>query len=120
ALTGKTQRAAGTPAMKDQLPPPNSQVPQSELGVDQVCERWNVVVQELNRRGAKSAAALLTGAQPLRCDNGVLVIGFQYDTHRELLERGENKQRLAAALVAVFGQPLQVRSELLGDQMGSD
>jgi hypothetical protein len=85
-----------------------------------VRERWNVIVQELNRRGAKSAAALLSGAQPLRCDDGVLVIGFQYGTHRDLLERGENKQRLAAALVAVFGQPLRVRSELIGDQTAGD
>lgn len=101
-------------------PPPNSQGPQPDLGFDQVCERWNVVVQELKRKGAKPAAALLNEAQPLRCDHGVLVIGFRYDTHRDLWERGENKQRLAAALAAVFGRPLQVRSEFIGGQTAGD
>jgi hypothetical protein len=82
--------------------------------------RWNVVIQELNRKGARPAAALLKEAQPLRIDYGELVIGFRYDTHRDLLERGENKQRLAAALLAVFGQPLRVRSELIGGQTTGD
>jgi DNA polymerase-3 subunit gamma/tau len=94
---------------------PDLQPPTTSIGLAQVRERWNVVIEELKRKRAIPLAALLAEAQPRRCDGQVLVIGFRYEGHRELWERGDNKQRLGAALQAVLGHALQVRSEMMSE-----
>jgi DNA polymerase-3 subunit gamma/tau len=87
--------------------------PDGQISLARVRERWNVVVEELKRARAKKTSALLDEAQPQRCEGGVVVIGFRYDTHRVMWEREDHKQRLATALQAVLGQPFQVRTELI-------
>ena len=115
ALRGRRRSADARPAADDPSPTSHSPLPTSGIGLDQVRQRWNVVTEELKRRRSHQAHALLAEAQPLRCDGSVLVLGFRYSGHRDLWERGDNKGRLAAALEAVLGQPLQVRSEILGE-----
>jgi DNA polymerase III subunit gamma/tau len=78
--------------------------------------RWNVVVEELKRARPMTTSALLAEAEPLRCEGDTLVIGFRYSVLRDKWERGDNRQRLAAALQSVYGQTLVVRSEVLGDE----
>lgn len=94
-----------------------AQVPSNERvgspGLENVRGRWNVVIEELKRARAVTTAALLIEAEPLRSDGGALVIGFRYSTLREKWERGDHRQRLAAALQSVFSQPFPVRSEVL-------
>lgn len=80
-----------------------------------ISRRWNVVVEELKRTRAVTTAALLAEAEPVRLEGDALVIGFRYSVLRDKWERGENRQRLAAALQGVFGQKLIVRSEVLGE-----
>jgi DNA polymerase-3 subunit gamma/tau len=80
-----------------------------------ISRRWNVVVEELKRARAVTTAALLAEAEPVRCEGDTLVIGFRYSVLRDKWERGDNRQRLAAALQSVFGQKLLVRSEVLGE-----
>jgi hypothetical protein len=46
------------------------------------------------------------------------VLGFSKEILRDLWERGDHKQRLATALLAVFGQALQVRTEVIANQPG--
>jgi hypothetical protein len=85
------------------------------VGLDHIQARWNVVVEELKRGRAVVSAALLAEAEPLRCEGATLVIGFRQSILRDKWERGDNKQRLIAALKAVFGQPIATRSEVMGD-----
>jgi hypothetical protein len=79
-----------------------------------------VVVEELKRARAVTTSALLAEAQPLRCEGDTLVIGFRYSVLRDKWERGENRQRLTAALQSVLGQPMVVRSEALAEEPAAD
>src|SRR5207248_1890202 len=99
---------AAAPASGNGLSEASGPASDGQISLARVRERWNVVVQELKRSRAPQTAALLDDAQPQRCEAGVVVIGFRYDTHREMWDRGDHKQRLATALQAVLGQPLQV------------
>jgi DNA polymerase-3 subunit gamma/tau len=92
----------------------------AQLTLAQVRARWNVLLEELKRARSATTAALLAEAQPLRCDAGVLVIGFPYSIWREKWERGDGKQRLAGALKSVFGNTMQVRSEVIDAASGAD
>jgi DNA polymerase-3 subunit gamma/tau len=118
ALGSKTPATGTRPAIEDSPPTPNSQLPTPSISLNQVRERWNVVVEELRRKGSKPAAALLDHAQPVGCDGRVVVLGFSKEILRDLWERGDHKQRLATALLAVFGQALQVRTEVIANQPG--
>jgi hypothetical protein len=87
--------------------------------VETIRSRWNVVVEELKRGRAVTTAALLAEAEPLRCEGSALVVGFRYSILRDKWERGDNKQRLTAALRAVFGHAFSTRSEVTGDETGA-
>jgi hypothetical protein len=103
-----------TPATGNYVSDAPGPMSDGQITLVRVKERWNVVVQELKRSRAAQTAALLEDAQPQGCEAGVVVIGFRYDTHREMFrDRGDHTQRLAAALQAVLGQPLQIRTEMI-------
>ena len=108
--------ALTTPKTPDGPSPLGTSEPGASGGqIGPIQARWNVVLEELKRARAATTAALLAEAEPIRCDAGTLVIGFRHAILREKWERGDDRQRLAAALKAVFQQSLQVRSEVLTD-----
>lgn len=77
--------------------------------------RWNVVVEELKRRRQRTTSALVEEAQPIRVENGTVILGFQYQTLVDILmhKKPEDRQRLEEAIADIFKVRLRVAAEVL-------
>jgi DNA polymerase-3 subunit gamma/tau len=121
AARPRVPAAAEAPALPSQpvtARPVQAQDDDTALG--KIRERWNVVIEELKRLRSATTAGLLEAARPVRCEQDLLVVGFQYPVHRDLWDRGDHKQRLSAALQNVFGQTLRVRGEIVSEDPKSE
>ncbi|MFN2587530.1 MAG: DNA polymerase III subunit gamma/tau [Actinomycetota bacterium] len=88
-------------------PPPAASVPPT-VGLGQVRDAWQVVVQEVGKRG-RTIAALLNPSRPVSFDGGTLVVEVQAEFHKDKLSESKNRAAVADALHAALGvkPPLQ-------------
>jgi hypothetical protein len=101
----------GTSTDEPPAPAARSAATGSQPGLAAIQARWTVVVEELKRRRAAMAAALLEQAAPERLDGDTLVIRFKFSTHCEMFQQKDNRQQLEAALQSVFGARYRVQPE---------
>jgi hypothetical protein len=81
--------------------------------------RWPGVLEELKRRGAFEAHALLKGASPVRVvgDYWDVLLRFGYPSHAELFDRGDNRRQLVAVLRSLFGAASPPEAPAAGDDL---
>ncbi|HEV2754925.1 MAG TPA: DNA polymerase III subunit gamma/tau [Actinomycetota bacterium] len=89
------------------VPAPAAAVP-ANVGLGQIRDAWQVVTQEVSKRG-RTVGALLNPSRPVSFDDGTLVVEVQAEFHRDKLSEGKNRTAVADAIHAALGvkPPLQ-------------
>ncbi|MDQ3915206.1 MAG: DNA polymerase III subunit gamma/tau [Actinomycetota bacterium] len=82
-------------------PAPAAEVP-ANVGLGQIRDAWQVVTQEVGRRG-RTIGALLNPSRPVSFDGGTLVVEVQAEFHRDKLSEAKNRIAVAEALHAALG-----------------
>ncbi len=77
--------------------------------------RWQEVLR-LVRPMDKDAEAFLRGAEPVRVEDGQLVLAFRYEFHKKRFESQGCQMVVSQALAQVLGQAVPVKCTLLGEQ----
>ncbi|MGQ9668347.1 MAG: hypothetical protein ACUVWB_13640, partial [Anaerolineae bacterium] len=86
---------------------------------DALLQRLRANWQEILRRVRpvdKDAEAFLRAAEPVRVENGELVLAFRYEFHKKRFESQGCQAAFSQALAQVVGQLVPVKCALLGEQ----
>jgi len=81
------------------------------LGLEQVKEDWAHVLEGV-RPQSRSVEGLLRGCEPVAVEDGVIVLGFYYQFHKERIEDPKNRAIVEKALSKVLGRTYRVRCVL--------
>ena len=74
-------------------------------------DRWPDVVDHVRAR-KPMLGALLSSAQPLRVEDGALVVGFGTEFNRKRAEIGANRQAIEEGMRHALGQAYRLRCTL--------
>jgi DNA polymerase-3 subunit gamma/tau len=89
--------AAAPPAASP--PPPMGA---DHIGLNHVKDAWHAILREVNKR-SKKVWGLLNPSQPLRLDEGVLVVEVQSEFHQSTMDLERNQELLGDAVHAALG-----------------
>ncbi|MGI9860945.1 DNA polymerase III subunit gamma/tau [Moorella naiadis] len=78
-----------------------------ELDLAAIQARWPEVLAAARRESIQLQAFLREG-EPVAIEGQALILAVKIDFHRGMLEQPANKEKVEAALAAVFGQPLKL------------
>ncbi len=95
----------GLPALVEEPLPPPSGLP--ALTMEQVAGTWGKLLEEI-RPGNRSIEALLKACEPVGVENGVVVLGFYWQFHKERIEDPKNKAIVERALSKLLGRPSRI------------
>ncbi len=86
-----------------------AEVPSNVSAINSLRENWNRVLAFVRPQN-KIAEALLRGAEPVKVDGNLVVLGFFYEGHAERFEKQANgKALIEKALQEIFQQPYRVK-----------
>ncbi|MBI4757596.1 MAG: DNA polymerase III subunit gamma/tau [Chloroflexi bacterium] len=77
------------------------------LTMEQVASTWGKLLEEI-RPGNRSIEALLKACEPVGVENGVVVLGFYWQFHKERIEDPKNKAIVERALSKLLGRPSRI------------
>ena len=72
-------------------------------------ENWDGIVTAVRARNRSVVALLNRSCEPVDVKNGVLILGFYHDFHRQKVEQPKNLEILQEAISDVLGRPLGVK-----------
>ncbi|MBI5957039.1 MAG: DNA polymerase III subunit gamma/tau [Chloroflexi bacterium] len=77
------------------------------LTMEQVAGTWGKLLEEI-RPGNRSIEALLKACEPVGVEDGVVVLGFYWQFHKERIEDPKNKAIVERALSKLLGRPSRI------------
>lgn len=86
-----------------------TQVSSLHLTIVQIKSRWHVFLQELQKK-SPSLVLILKTAEPLSCENGVVMIGYKYPFHKDKLTQGTSYE----TFLEVFEQMYHAKPKFEG------
>ncbi|MDQ3952559.1 MAG: hypothetical protein M3279_06310, partial [Actinomycetota bacterium] len=81
---------------------PAPATPPAQVGLGHIRDAWEATLQEVKRK-SRTVGAFLNPSQPVRFDDGTLVVEVQSDFHKEAMSEEKNRSTLADALHAALG-----------------
>lgn len=81
---------------------------EEELALERVKEGWAQVLEAV-RPQSRSVEGLLRGCEPVAMEDGVVVLGFYYQFHKERIEEPKNKAIVEKALSKALGRAYRIR-----------
>lgn len=82
------------------------------LSLATVKANWSSVIEQVIRLD-RNTGPLLQFATPVALKEGALVIGFEYESHKQRIEKESKKQVvIEKALAAIFGTPMRIRLDV--------
>ncbi len=106
-------RAPSAPPVSDNVAPIVSEPDSSaDLTIEILREKWDSVLARV-RQFNRNAEALLRSAEPLKIEEGVIVLGFYYEVHAKRFEKEEKgREAIERALDQVFQHKYRVKCVL--------
>jgi hypothetical protein len=94
-------------------PPPEPKTPEEKLK-----QSWPKVLDNLKEAGRQATAALMKETEPIRLQEGKLIVGIHsgFQFHKEHLEEFENRQLVEDALEAVVGKRYDIEFVSVGEK----
>lgn len=107
---GSSRREPGKASLERKIAEPRESIaPSGALGVEALRTNWDRVLVRVRVQN-KVAEALLRGAEPIRVEQDLVVLGFFYQGHAERFEKEANgKMLIEKALSEVFDQKCRVK-----------
>lgn len=90
-----------------------------ELTLDNVRLNWARILQEVGRNSAK-AQALLRSCSPLRVEEDVVTLGFEYHFHWKETNQPQSKEIVRQAISQVIGSECRVECVLVEKEAGRE
>ena len=106
--------APSTPAQASETVTPSVNEPgqSANLTIEMLREKWDDVLMRV-RQSNRNVEALLRSAEPLKIDEGVIVLGFYYEVHAKRFEKEEKgREIIERALDQVFQHKYRVKCVL--------
>jgi len=107
-----TDLAAGQVAPDDRVEKPNHPHQASEVQLAGVLAVWRQIRGAL-KHGHPAVDGLLNSCKPVEIRDDELILGFQSETVRAIMDRPENMQAAQQAIEAVLGRPLRLRCTVI-------
>lgn len=96
-------------------PAPPSSPTADDILLQRLRANWQEILRQV-RPVNKDAEAFLRAAEPVRVENGELVLAFRYEFHKKRFESQGCQAVVSQALAQVVGQSVPVKCALLGEQ----
>ncbi|HEX2296075.1 MAG TPA: DNA polymerase III subunit gamma/tau [Actinomycetota bacterium] len=98
-----------------EAPAPTPAAPAADVGLGHVRDAWDATLQEVKRR-SRTVGAFLNPSQPVKLEDGTLVVEVQSEFHKDAMTDGKNAAVLADAVHAALGVRPSLRFAARGAQ----
>lgn len=100
------------PLVQENPEPTQEQTKVTDLTIEVVKNQWTALLQELQKKNP-SIVLILKTAEPLRCSDGVITIGYKYPFHKDRMTQSSSYDSVREAGRIVFGGVVDFTGEIL-------
>jgi len=91
----------------------------STATIDVVKSKWGVFLSRLQQLNP-SLVLILKTAEPMSCENGLLIIGYKYPFHKQRVDHNNNRDIVTGVFTEVFGGSVKLENAVLPSDYVSD
>ncbi len=112
------QDVAPLAAAKQEIPPQNDRPVVQSGDIESIKNNWQGIILTMTKRIGGGTAGLLTSAQPISFQGGVLALEFDASS-KQMCENKGRIEQINAALTEKFGMPVSIELRFVGKKADS-